>query len=242
MWSYYGSKSKNIKEYPSPKYNLIIEPFAGTARFSLLYYKNRKIILNDKYKVITDIWTYLKQASPEQIKNLPELEKGDDLRNFDMLPVERDLMGFMVNRGVPKPKNIYTNWAASSNEIIRVKQRILDNLDKIRHFVIVNGDYRDLKNVEATWFIDPPYQEGGVHYVHNKIDYHELGDWCKYRKGQVIVCENSSASWLNFKPLVELWGQRKKTKEVIWTKGDKIRSIKPYLHNNTVLYQQTNLF
>jgi hypothetical protein len=36
-------------------------------------------------------------------------------------------------------------------------------------------------------------------------------------KGQVIVCENSKANWLDFKPLVEITGQSKKSLEMIWT-------------------------
>jgi len=35
MWSYYGSKSKVVKHYPKPKYDLIIEPFAGAAWYSV---------------------------------------------------------------------------------------------------------------------------------------------------------------------------------------------------------------
>ena len=35
MWSYYGRKSKFINLYPKPKHNIIIEPFAGTAVYSL---------------------------------------------------------------------------------------------------------------------------------------------------------------------------------------------------------------
>ena len=72
--------------------------------------------------------------------------------------------------------------------------------------------------MEATWFIDPPYQYGGNHYVVNDVDYHELAAWCKQRKGQVIVCENTKATWLDFTPLTRITGQRVKTTEAVWTK------------------------
>jgi hypothetical protein len=226
-------------KYPFPKYRLIIEPFAGSARYSLLHGYNRNVVLCDSYLVIANIWKYLIQATPDQINNLPNLKRGDDLREFEMLPVERDLMGFMVNRGSPYPKNIYTTWSAASNEIEKSKQKIIKDLDNIRHYKIIHGDYRELKNVEATWFIDPPYQNGGQYYVHNKINYSELADWCKSRKGQVIVCENSSASWLKFKPLCETWGQKKTSKELVWTKGcdEKTRFV-----NKNSLYTQLKLF
>jgi site-specific DNA-adenine methylase len=35
MWSYYGGKSKIVQYYPDPKYDTIIEPFAGSAQYSL---------------------------------------------------------------------------------------------------------------------------------------------------------------------------------------------------------------
>ena len=39
MWSYCGSKSKLVKHYPTPKHNLTIEPFAGSARYALRYWE-----------------------------------------------------------------------------------------------------------------------------------------------------------------------------------------------------------
>lgn len=39
MFSYYGSKSKIVDLYQPPKFDKIIEPFAGSARYSLKYSK-----------------------------------------------------------------------------------------------------------------------------------------------------------------------------------------------------------
>jgi len=216
MFSYYGSKSKIVKKYPKPIYDLIIEPFAGSARYSLLY-ADKQVILNDSYKVIADIWEYLITATKEQIEQLPELNKGDDIRTLDLPQVEKKLVGFMINRGSVSPRNIYTNWAFRGNEIRRTKTRILNNLERIRHWKVYNKDYQELENIDATWFIDPPYQNGGIHYKKNIIDYQELAEWCKSRKGQIIVCENSKATWLNFKPLVKMYGQGHTTIESIYT-------------------------
>ena len=217
MFSYYGSKSKIIKKYPVPKYNTIIEPFAGSARYALLY-PDRQIILNDKYTIISNIWDYIINATQKQIEALPELNKGDDIRKLDITEVERHLMGFMVNMGFHRPANIYTGWAAKTKEITRCKKRIISYLDKIRHWKVTCMGYKNLKNIKATWYVDPPYRNGGHLYVENKIDYKHLAKWCKSRKGQVIVCENGNANWLDFKPLVMNSGSVRKTMELIWTK------------------------
>jgi hypothetical protein len=58
MFSYYGSKSKIVDYYPPPKYKRIIEPFAGSARYSLKYWQN-DVLLVDKYPVIVEVWNYL---------------------------------------------------------------------------------------------------------------------------------------------------------------------------------------
>ena len=217
MFSYYGGKSKIIKKYSPPRYNTIIEPFCGSARYALLY-NDKNVILNDSYEVVANIWNYLVNATPDKIKNLPSMKRGDDIRDLDLPRVEKDLLGFMVNRGVPYPHNIYTTWTSEGNEIEKVKSRILQYLPKIKHWIISCESYESLPNIEATWFIDPPYQYGGERYIENNIDYTKLGEWCKSRKGQVIVCENSKADWLPFSPLVELHGQRHKTMESVWLK------------------------
>jgi len=45
MFSYYGSKSKIVDCYPAPRYDKIIEPFAGSARYSLKWW-NREYALD----------------------------------------------------------------------------------------------------------------------------------------------------------------------------------------------------
>ena len=56
------------------------------------------------------------------------------------------------------------------------------------------------------------------YYKHGnkKFDFDKLKNWILERKGQIIVCENSEADWMEFKPLVNIMGQKHKTKEVIF--------------------------
>jgi len=93
MFSYYGSKSKIVDYYPPPKHKRIIEPFAGSARYSLKYWQN-DVLLVDKYPVIVDVWNYLKNASEQDILKLPILKKGDDVRTFGLTKDEMLLLGF----------------------------------------------------------------------------------------------------------------------------------------------------
>lgn len=216
MWSYYGRKSKVIDYYPDPLHETIIEPFAGTAVYSL--HKNnwqKDVVLVDKYEVIIRIWKYLQQATSKDILALPSLAKGDKVDDFSQLiDEEKWLIGFCINRGNPRPvktANNYNSWDAD-------KVRIANDLYKIRHWSFIHGDYKDIENREATWFIDPPYQRAGYKYKHNSksLDFNELATWCKSRLGQVIVCENMSADWLPFEPLKQMRGVQHTTTEAMF--------------------------
>ena len=226
MWSYYGRKHRIAKYYPNPIHDTIIEPFAGTAAYSL--YKDnwkKEVVLVDNNPIIIDIWHYLQSAKPTDILNLPSITKiGEDIRNNKMLSKEEKyLMGFQINYGVSMPRNKVTKWAYIQRQGWENKKlKIAQDLYKIKHWKIILGSYIDITNIKATWFIDPPYQFGGQAYRGNSsnkfIDYDELTKWCKSRKGQVIICENSKADWMDFKFLVKTRSQTKeKQHEMIWT-------------------------
>jgi hypothetical protein len=101
----------------------------------------------------------------------------------------------------------------------RVRERIASQLGAIRHWTLIEGAYGAAPDVDATWFIDPPYQVAGKRYRCGSkgIDYAALGAWCATRQGQVIVCENVGAAWLPFRPWREIRGSRKASHEAIWT-------------------------
>jgi site-specific DNA-adenine methylase len=110
MWSYYGSKSKIVHLYPKPKHDLIIEPFAGSARYALRYF-DHDVLLVDKYQVIVDVWHYLQQASEADILGLPKLEKKERIPE-SLSQVEQDFLGFLVCGGVESPRHVVASLKA----------------------------------------------------------------------------------------------------------------------------------
>lgn len=212
MFSYYGSKSKIVDIYPSPKNDKIIEPFAGSARYALKWF-DRDVLLVDKYDIIIKIWHYLQQASEKDILGLPELTYKQSLNDFDLADGERLLMSFLVARGIASPQYIVQQFS----DIKLAKQKIASQLYKIRHWEIRQDNYTDIPNQPATWFIDPPYQFGGEHYHYSKINYSHLTEWCQSRQGQIIICENTKADWLPFHPMRKMNGAYSKTTEAIWS-------------------------
>ena len=232
MFSYYGSKSKIVQLYPKPKNDLIIEPFAGSARYSLKYFE-KDILLVDKYEKIVSIWKWLQNCSIDDIKSLPNIKLGQTI-NREMFDCDEQfwLMGFLVQNGVNSPRLTMSKFASDTNFETK-KKNIYNNLFKIKHWNIKCDCYKNIENVNATWFIDPPYQYGGEYYVksNKNIDFKYLSTWCKSRNGQIIVCENTKANWMEFKPMIQITGTIHKTVEAIWTN-----------EKSSFNYQQQKLF
>lgn len=221
MWSYYGSKTNMVDLYSPPKHDLIIEPFSGAAKYSMKYW-DRDVLLVDKYEVVIRIWKWLQQCSPDDILKLPSPKTGEKIRDYNLDCEEAYLfMGFIIGAGGQSPRNTVSPNCERlrPNRIRTLLSQHAADLHKIRHWKIELGDYRNIPNQPATWFIDPPYQHGGHIYVESnkRIDFAELGDYCQTRQGQVIVCENTKADWLPFKPMKPFKGSVRMTTEAIWS-------------------------
>lgn len=226
FFSFYGSKWRLGPKYPEPKYGTIIEPFAGSAGYSLRY-PEREIVLVDKDPIICAIWRWLIAAGPDDIFSLPTLKRGESLDSYDLPQEAKWLMGLWIDQAQWYPCKTATLFAdyghGRRNACDMYKARIVHQLGSIRHWIITEADYTEMPNRAATWFIDPPYQVAGHKYRYGpkQLDYESLGSWCRSRSGQVIVCENVGASWLPFESFSEQFGvpfkgKRHISKEAVW--------------------------
>jgi hypothetical protein len=222
MWTYFGAKTNVVDYYPRPLHDKIIEPFAGTARYALKYF-DRDVLLVDKFDIVVRVWKWLQLCSIGDIERLPHhVEPGQSLDDFTLDCQEAKwLLGFLVGFGMERPRKTASvkRMTMRPNHVNFSLNRISKNLFKIKHWEIVQGDYLDLENERATWFVDPPYQVGGHVYVESNrnIDFTALGRWCRSRDGQVIVCENTQADWLDFSPMTTHKGAHGMQKEAIWS-------------------------
>lgn len=209
FFSYYGAKFRSAKHYPHPRYETIIEPFAGSAAYSCKLSGTRQVVLIEKDPVIAGIWKYLQLATYDEIIGLPDLEEGQVVNDLPICQEAKWLIGFWVNKGSAYPKQTMSKWAREGLSPSQFwgdckRKKIADQLHNIKEWRVIEGDYTAAPDIECTWFIDPPYIKRGYAYRCNKIDYGELAEWCKSRKGQVIVCEQEGADWLPFQTLKSL--------------------------------------
>lgn len=218
MFYYLGRKKSLAGLYPDPEEDTIVEPFAGSGAYSL--HGNRwtkQVILNDLSEKVVRVWRYLQAASYRDIINLPVLSPGDRLSEIENLSEEeRWLIGFHVNPGADQNTDVVTpfnRWPAG-------QRYIAANLFKVKHWQIRHGSYLSLPDLNATWFVDPPYHRSGRFYQTNSVDFQELASWCLAREGHLIVCEQDGATWLPFEPLCEIpICGKATTKEVVFKRG-----------------------
>ena len=228
FFSFFGSKFRVAIHYPAPTHNTIIEPFAGSAGYSLRY-PEKQVKLFDLDPIICGVWRYLISVSPEEIRSLPLV--FDHVDDLNICLEARSLVGFWLNKACTQPAKSASKWMRDYQSEQpgvywgqRIRERIASQLPYIRHWTITQGSYLDIPNQDATWFVDPPYEVAGRAYRFHDLDYPALGEWCKANSGQVIVCENAGASWLPFQPfktIKALEGKRggKTSEEVVWYGG-----------------------
>ena len=213
-------------QIPPPIYSTIVEPFAGAAGYSLRY-PDRQIVLVEKYPTVAAIWRYLISADAAEIRAIPEVEDVDDLPAW-VPAAARSLVGFTMNSACTTPRRTLSAGRKKLRALHRqfegwtpaMRERVASQVHRIRHWLLIEGDYTEAPDIEATWFIDPPYAgRPGRHYVHGSqsLDYAALATWCLTRRGQPIVCEQDGATWLPFRSFGEFKSmQTGYAPEAIW--------------------------
>lgn len=211
MFYYFGSKARLAKHYPLPTHPIIIEPFAGSAGYSC-HYPDKQVILVERDSRVVDLWRRLMAMQPSQVLKIPAPAVGT--KSKDLLVMLRAASEHSLTSSyITVTNRMASRWP-------HLLRRIADMVPKIKHWQILQGDYTDAPDVEATWFIDPPYVNLKRGYAYRGIDYNKLADWCKSRKGQVIACEQEGANWLSFQQLREVrTTNNTKKMEVVWLRA-----------------------
>lgn len=223
MFFYYGGKRQMARRYTAPCYPLVVEPFAGAAGYSMRHiHEVERVLLLEKDERVVELWRRLLASSPAELRDLPVPPPGADTDDFLYMTAAAsnaiaNCWRMKVTERMPRAIRAMLRSVARQLPLVQPKVEI------------VHGDYTDAPDEEATWFIDPPYQVNGstsaktwfpqgMGYARGctseTIDYAALADWCRSRRGQVIVCEQEGATWLPFRPL------RGGLREAVWTNED----------------------
>jgi site-specific DNA-adenine methylase len=224
VFSYFGSKYRMAKHYPRPLHGVIIEPFAGAAGYSLLH-PEKQVLLYDIYEPVVSLWDYLINVTKEEILSLPlddnghAFSKEHPVSDCNIATEAKLLIGFWLTESQTSASRYPLSKSRGGNWTDRKRNMIANQVDYIKHWKVEYKSYDEIEVTrKCTWFVDPPYIQAGKRYRNNNIDYQQLGEWCKQRSGQTIVCEQSGADWLEFSTFQQTSnGSNKTYEEVIWT-------------------------
>lgn len=206
MFYYYGAKNLLARYYQPPEFNVIIEPFAGSAAYScyhLLRNENLNCILCDKNEDVAEAWDFVLKCSERDILDFPTPEIGEYAYDFLIKT---------CSASNASSKCVKMKYTERVDRVFQIQKRRILKFFPIRERIkFFHGDYSSVENQQATWFIDPPYQilskntsvfQNGDGYAKNcnasTLDFNQLGEFCLSRMGQLIVCEKEGANWLPF--------------------------------------------
>lgn len=187
MFYYPGRKARAAPSYPKPEFDLVIEPFAGSMAYSL-YWQPRMAIGIEMDDRLVGIWRRLCAMTPEEIRAYPIPEVGERFTDKWLMLADQSSGALGSSYRIMSPY-MHGRAVTLKNQALRSHDYAVGNI------LYYHGDYQDAPNVQATWFIDPPYQDVNA-YRHSDIDYAELAMFCRTRRGQVIVCEGAAATWM----------------------------------------------
>lgn len=163
MFKWFGSKWQAAKRYPAPEHDLIIEPFAGGAGYSLNHCE-RRVVLWDDDPLVSELWRWLiREATSSDVLEIP---LG--------LPIGADIRALGLSRGQAlllkhwqRTNNVGDCWTVSpwghlpGQWTANTRARVAEEVSLIKHWQVEHS--LSLQNTPwsvgapATWFIDPPY-------------------------------------------------------------------------------------
>jgi site-specific DNA-adenine methylase len=223
LFPFYGSKWRDARRYPAPG-DLVIEPFAGSAGYSL-WHAPARVELYDVDPIVVGVWSYLLRVTPRELLALPDLEPGQSTDDLALPQEARWLIGFWLNRGSATPKKTQTAYSRRTDraQLVwsqRARERLASEVESVRHWRVEQRSYQNVPlREDATYFVDPPYVEKGRYYRCNHVDHAAVGAWVRALPGRAVVCENVGADWLPFRPLASIKSTRGRSDEAVYTQG-----------------------
>lgn len=201
FFKYFGSKYSLAPKYPAPTKRGIVEPFAGSASYSTLYYY-RDVTLSEVDVDVCLLWRWLINARRLDVAALPyALATGSDIRELD-IPYEAKLLIRAWQRvGMSKCWTV-SKWNGANTDFWckETRDAIADQVDSIKHWRIQLGDYQTIEAKGHTVFVDPPYIGQPKYPDTQPLCYTSLAEKVREweQDNQVIVCEAQGATWLPF--------------------------------------------
>jgi hypothetical protein len=231
LFKWFGSKWSASKLYPKPEHQIIIEPYAGSAGYSLNY-SDRDVYIYDSHPALGKLWPWLIHAATQQlILDIPiNLPVGTNIRTIGLSEGQQLLLRMWQRTNncsdcwtVSKWGSLPGQWTANT------RARVAEEVSGIKHWKWGDLGSSWKWSTPATWHIDPPYL---YNYRYGcKFDHEDLAVKVSRIASDslIIVCEATCPktgqvpSYLPFQPFARRVTSRRKqgnnthSNELIWT-------------------------
>lgn len=233
LFKWFGSKWSAAKHLPVPKFHTVVEPFAGSAGYSLRHH-TRDVCLYEADPHLAYLWKWLiEKATPAKIRAIPiGIPEGTDIRTLGLSRGQATLL-----KTWQRTNNVGDCWTISpwgnkpGQWTANTRARVAEEHCLISHWLFCGGEGLEALQpgkLSATYYIDPPYQYNYQYRTKSVLNYESLGNLCKKVRGQVIVAEardpktGNAPCWLPFTDFRSTVTSRRKahqshhSKELLW--------------------------
>lgn len=208
LFKWFGSKWSASKHYPAPRFDRVVEPYAGSAGYALRFGAGRRVIIAERDPHLRLLWRWLiSEATAAQILEIPlDLPEGLDIRALGLNIGQATLL-----KTWQRTNNVGNCWTTSAwgskpgQWTASTRARVAAEFSAVRSWILTDSaeDLFASPAAPATWFVDPPYQFN-YRYKTAPLAYSTLGAQLASLPGEVIVCEardpktGLAPNWLPF--------------------------------------------
>jgi hypothetical protein len=218
LFKWFGSKWSAAKHYPPPAHWEIVEPYAGSAGYSLRHAAH-PVTLDEINPCLRALWQWLiLYATEALIRDIPiNIPEGTDIRALGLSKGQA-----LLCKHWQRTNNYGGCWRVSpwgnkpGQWTANTRARVAEEVQAIKHWRLAD-DEQLLISAYTTYFVDPPYQYN-YQYGAKGFDWMALG--AKLRAlptpHQIIVCEavcpktGRQPGWLPFAPFRSTVTSRRK--------------------------------
>lgn len=237
LFKWFGSKWQAAPKYPAPKFDRIVEPFAGGAGYSLRY-PDKRVTICETNPNLQILWPWLiHEATESLIREIPiGVPVGTDIRSLGLSTGQSYLLKTWQRTNTTGGCWTISPWGNEPGQwTANTRARVAEEVYAIKHWNFEPDGLRvlrvaaELGSPSSTWFVDPMYTFNYQYNTKNRHNYEELGRLVRTLSGQTIVCEaecpktGKVPDWLPFVPFGKSVTSRRKatqnhhSKELIWT-------------------------
>ena len=238
LFKWFGSKWLSSRKYPAPLHDTLIEPFAGSAGYSLRHGDGRNVVLYESDAHLLRLWRWLiEEATEEDVRQIPiQVPEGTDIRTLGLTDGQQLLL-----KTWQRTNNVGDCWTISpwgnkpGQWTANTRARVAAEFEAVRGWKIFPEGLKSFtRPPTATWFVDPPYEFNYQYRSKSPVDYSKLGQIVAALPGQQIVCEavcpktGRVPAWLPFVRFEDRITSRRKStnnhhsKELLWTSANAI--------------------